>query len=299
MCLKGVSLAIVSAALWAAVGVILAYTYERDPTVNPLEATFIRIVVNLLLVIVLHRIWRKRAGLPWGDRRPTLWVWGGLGALTICTYFWAVQRVGAAEATLFQGAQVFLIAVLGPKLIGDRFSWLSLCGSILGMFGFYLFFQIGSPDQWGKMIALGSGVCAGLAYLILANEKNTHSLETIGFYWSICSLLFLGVTSVFVQFSLSWNFPALYLLVGASVLASCAQILTSYSYSRIPAAVASATTYLIPAFAFCLEFLLWQKTIGKQAIAALAIILIAGLVVPLWRWRGESLATKKIAAEEG
>ncbi len=287
MCLKSVGAAFLAAFLWALVGVILMQAFRQDPSLSPLVATLVRILVNLVMVIFIHQFVRGRSGLPWGSGQRMLWVWGGLGALTICTYFGAVQRVGASEANLFQGAQVLLVSALGPSFTGERFSKVSIGASLLGLLGYFLFFRAGSSDLSGKSIALFSGISAGLAYLVLSRERQKHSLETVGFYWSVCSLFVIGIASLFAEVDFRWNRYSFGLLLFAGVLASVAQYLTSYSYSRIPAAVASSATFLIPLFAFILEFLLWGKTYESLEFLALLIILIAGLSAPIWRFKAE------------
>jgi drug/metabolite transporter (DMT)-like permease len=283
---KNLMPAFLAAILWALVSVLTVFIFRIDENLSPMAATFSRVLINLFFVVAIHSIVGKKLRIPWGNRSKFLWIWGFFGALTIASFFLSVKLVGAGEATLLQGVQGMLVAILAPKLLGEKFSSLSIAGSILGILGlFFLFGEQNSAEGMGRFWGLVSGLSAGFAYLVLANENGKHKLETISFYWCIVSLVFLLFLTPFMETKFSWNSQTILLLVLSGTIATFAQWLTSVAYSRAPASLVSATSYLIPALGFFLEYALFKKEMGLRVLAAAGCIFIAGACIPLFRWR--------------
>lgn len=272
-----------AAFLWAVVGFISLWVFKSDPELNSLGMAFVRVIVNLVFVVAMHSLFLKRPGLPWGNGSRKLWLWGFLGAATITSFFASVQSVGAGEATLLQGSQGILVALLAPKILGERAEVIAIVGAFLGIVGLLFLFgpNLGVNLDPGKGWGLFSGLTAGSAYLLLAKERGRHSPETIGFYWCVVSFLVICVLLALSGNQLPWRGSTLAALTAGGLIASVAQWLTTFAYEQAPAPYVSATNYLVPMFSFLLEFLVFKIDMSIHTAIATVLIFCSGFVLPL------------------
>jgi len=272
-----------AAVLWAMVGFVSLWNFKSDPDLNSLGMAFVRVIVNLAFVLAMHSFFRKKPGLPWGNGSKKLWLWGFLGAATITSFFASVQSVGAGEATLLQGSQGILVALLAPRILRERAEAIAILGAFLGIIGLLFLFgpNLGVNLDPGKGWGLFSGLAAGSAYLLLAKEKGRHSPETIGFYWCVVSLGVICVLLVFSGNQLPWRGSTLALLTAGGLIASVAQWLTTFAYEQAPATYVSATNYLVPMFSFFLEFLIFKRDMSMHTAIAAVLIFCSGFVLPV------------------
>ncbi len=279
---NGFAIALLAAFLWAVVGLLTVLGFRQDPALSSFAGTFFRVIVNLSFVLFVHAFLRKKKGLPWGDRSSPLWLWGALGALTITTYFMSVQSLGVGEATLLQGVQGIVVALLAPRFLKQSTSWLSFLAILLGFMGLALLVGGGKSGNYeGKALALASGIFAGLAYLVLSKERNKHSPEIISFYWCLVSLLAVTTLLLYGNVPLPQQTLTVLPLLAGGIVASIAQWLTTVAYQKAPAVYVSATTYLIPVFCLVGEAVFFRKTISPQTIMASALILGSGILLPI------------------
>src|SRR4051812_46713186 len=94
----GLSAMVLSCAFSAGMGASLYAAHTAEPAFSSLSASFVRVVINMLVVLWMAKRTKGTNTLV-GDRRPSLWVWGMLGAITVSTYVASIQRIGMGEAT--------------------------------------------------------------------------------------------------------------------------------------------------------------------------------------------------------
>lgn len=288
--IKGFGFALLAALLWSGAGFLVLRGYESGQDVSSLAGTLIRVVVNLGLVLLIHFIRQKEFKLPWGSGTFDLWLWGVLGAFTITSYFASLKEIGAGEATLLQGIQGIVIAILAPSILGQKTGWLSWVAVAGGLWGMFLIVgdKTGGVGQWqGRGLALTSGLCAGSAYLLLSRSRGRHLPRTISFYWCLLSLIVTGGLAIFSHTRIPTHGPALHWLIGAGVAGSFAQWLTTIAYRSAPAALVSATSYLVPVFSVGWECLRDQKSLDPRVAAGSALVLVSGMALPFLSLRGQ------------
>jgi len=280
---RGLGLALAAAVLWSSAGFLCLHGLELESGLSSLAGTLIRVAVNLAFVLFVQFVIRGERRLPWGTGGADLWIWGLLGALTIVTYFASIQALGPGEATLLQGVQGLVVAGLAPLFLGQRSGWMSwtaIGGGILGL-RLSLFQDLSAVDQWeGRILALLSGLFAGLAYLLLSSIRGRHKPGTISFYWCIVSLVLAGGLAFLADNSFSIQGPALPWLLGAGLAGSLAQWLTTLAYEEAPAALVASTSYLIPVFSLGWEALARGRHLEGQAWVGAALILVSGMGLP-------------------
>lgn len=277
--------AFAAAALWGLAGIFSMTAFRQDAGLTSLSATLSRVVVNLVFVIFIFRIARGGRGLPWSNGSATLWLWGALGSATITSFFFAVRLVGIGEATLLQGAQGIVVAMLSPKVLRQNISGITILGILFGLCGLALLIgeSAGNREITGRVWGLVSGASAGFAYILLARNKERHSEETYGFYWCLVSLLVVFGLSSFQSLEWPANPSTFLLLLISGILAASAQWLTSRAYKQVPAALVSATSYLAPMLGFSFECLIYGSQFGPSKILAIFLIVCAGIGFPLWQ----------------
>jgi len=282
---RGFTLAIAAAFLWSAGGLMAVHGFRLVPEASSLSGTLVRVAINLLMALAIQFFILKQRRLPWGDGSLELWLWGLLGACTIVTYFASMRGIGPGEATLLQGVQGLVVAILAPYVLGQKgglLSWLAVLGGLCGI-TLVLGQESGfAGGHWvGRSLALVSGLCAGAAYLLLSRSKGRHHPASISFYWSFVSLLLTGTLAFATEATLPTSGPSLPWLFAAGIAGSLAQWLTTLAYKFAPAAIVSASSYLVPGLSLLWEVAVDHKRITAWASVGCVLVLACGMALPM------------------
>lgn len=255
-----------------------------DPQLPAPVVSFVRIVVNLL-ILVLPAAFARQTLTLFGDRRPSLWLRGLFGSVALMLSFAAIGRIGPGESAFLTASSGVFVALLSPLILGQKNSlsaWLAILGAFAGV---SLLFdtQAQVNDLLGRGMALAAGLLSALAYLMVAKAGRSNSASSVIFYFCL-----VGILIHFGYFAwYGWRIPmhgtVWALLLLASAAGSGAQFYMTKAYQAAPAALVSAVGYLAPVLSLVWGVALFGQVPELSALLGSALILFFGVLLPFLR----------------
>lgn len=150
-----------AALLWSTGGLFIKWT-----KLSGLELSFFRSLFAILMVAFFTR--REGFGL----NRITA-VAAGLYAILIILFVLATKQTTAANAIFLQYTAPVYVLILEPILYKEKFRFRDLVTVLVCLGGMTLFFvgQLRPEDVAGNLMALASGLCFALYFLLLRHSK--------------------------------------------------------------------------------------------------------------------------------
>jgi len=252
-----------------------------QPPVSASVVSFIRVAVNLLVILLPAMVMGKTRML-FGDLGLSLWLRGLFGGISLMLSFGSIQRIGPGESGFLTASSGVFVALLGPWLLGQKsktIDWLSILGSITGLF-FLLQPRPDQADFIGRSMGLLSGFLAALAYLMIARASRTNSTKSIVFYFSLVAVMIHIAWFSILPESMPKTFESWVWALTAGVLGTVAQHFLTRAYQMAPAIMVSSVSYITPVISLFLGFILFDKRPDPEALYGGALILVSGLLLP-------------------
>jgi S-adenosylmethionine uptake transporter len=290
---KGLFFMVMASVFFSFMGAMVNYAQILEPEGSPLVSSFVRLVVNILVIagVAWHSggLWK----LP-GDRRPSLWARGFFGALSLIFVMYGIHAIGVGETSFLHASNSIIIAALSPFVLrqaNSRLAWVAIAGATIGLW-FLAQPRFEDHNPAGRIVALLSGVWAAIAYLMIARAGRSNSSNTVIFY--LCGvgmmlhmLIFMGIGAglpvpgsatgiVWPRRSVTYGF-----LVGAGVMASVAQFFLTAAYQSAPAALNAAISYLTPVLNLGWSVFFFGRHPDGLALAGAAMVLVCGVALPV------------------
>lgn len=278
-----------------------------EPQGSPLVASFVRLLVNIIVVASVAAYAGNLTGLP-GDRRPSLWLRGFFGALSLIFVMYGIHAIGVGETSFLHASNSIVIAALGPLLLRQRNSgvaWLAIAGATIGLY-FLSQPRFDDHNPIGRAAALLSGVWAAIAYLMIARAGRSNSSNTVIFY--LCAVgiamhilifagAFLGLSGP--GFKILWpvHSTTYVLLVGAGIMASVAQYFLTAAYQQAPAALNAAVSYVTPVLNLGWSVWFFGRHPDGTALAGACMVLICGVALPVISVSARKKASKPVSMD--
>ena len=268
--------------LFALMGACVYASSLTQPPVAAAMVSFIRVSVNLL-VLVIPALALGRAGELLGDRRASLWLRGCFGGTALVLSFASIQRVGPGESAFLSASSGIFVAALGPWVLAQRHSfkdWLAIIGALAGL---ALLFKPRADltDFAGRWMGLASGFLAALAYLMIARAGRSNSSRTVMFYFCLVAVLIHGGWFAWQGGRLPVGWAAWGLTLGAGLTGSAAQLYLTRAYQLAPATRVSAVGYSAPVMSLALGIVLFDRIPDRLALLGCGLILVSGVALPL------------------
>lgn len=253
-----------------------------EPEASVLVSSFVRIVVNLAILVVPALVATGGLNGLLGDRRPSLWARGVFGTLALTLSFTAIRAIGVGEASFLAASNGVFVAAMAPFVLKQRNPltvWVAILGATLGL---YLLFEPRLTDGMplGRLAAIASGLFSALAYVMIARAGRSNAPETVIFYFCLTAAV-LHV-AIFATFGVTWpRQPKSWgLLAAAGILGSVAQVFLTKAYQTAPAALNSAVSYLGPVMNLLFGALFFAKIPDRRGLLGAGIVLAFGVVLP-------------------
>lgn len=277
--------AVITACLFSSLmGAAFFQAHVEDPHFSSLSGSFIRVIANFILVMILTFSYRHRPQLLFSPRKhKSLWTWGLFGALTVTTYFAAIHLIGSGMTAFLGASSGIFIAGLSAPLARQHtppIMWLAILGSIGGMF--LLCSSVSLNESWlGVSLALSSGLFAAIAYLMVARNRSTYSVNAVMVTWCIAALIAHAVIFCLAPFSFPANLTAWMYIIFAAIAASLAQQFTTYAFQRTSPSAVASLSYLTPVLSLILDMLAFGFMPTLQAGVGAALIVSFGAFLPV------------------
>jgi drug/metabolite transporter (DMT)-like permease len=267
---------------FALMAMFVFMAHQTDQALPSLTTSFVRVCINLL-VVVMFSCYRSSPRLLWGDGRRSLWWRGIFGAASLILSFAGIQAIGIADSSFLHCTNVIFIAALSPLILGQsnqRSIWIAV---LIGLSGMYLLLQPRFEDlhSWGRLLSLGAGVGSAMAYLMVARAGRSNPAHTVIFYFCFIAmlmhlLLFSFVGVYWPKEPKVWGFMIL-----AGIFATSAQHFMTIAYQKAPATKLALLGYSNPLFTLIISVIVFAKMPDTRALIGAAIILSMGLILKL------------------
>ena len=268
---------VASALSFSLMGVCVKQVGGRIPAA---EVVFARAIVSVALSWwLLHR-----AGIPaWGNRRLLL-IWrGAIGTAALLCVYAALAALPLAAATVLQYLYPPFTALLAWLLLGEPIGKRVLAAMALGWLGVLLVAQPAGLLQGGAtlalvpvLIAVAGALFTAFAYVSVRSLGTSEHPLVIVFYFPLVAL---PLSLPLVALNPVLPTPAeLLWLVGVGVFTQLGQVYLTRSLTALPAARATAISYVQVLFAGGWGWLLFGESIDSWTIAGAGLVLAATLV---------------------
>jgi drug/metabolite transporter (DMT)-like permease len=268
---------VASALSFSLMGVCVKQVGGRIPVA---EVVFARAIVSVALSWwLLHR-----AGIPaWGKRRWLL-IWrGAIGTAALVCVYAALAALPLAAATVLQYLYPPFTALLAWLMLGEPIGKRVLAAMALGWLGVLLVAQPAGLLQGGAtlalvpvLIAVAGALFTAFAYVSVRSLGTSEHPLVIVFYFPLVAL---PLSLPLVALNPVLPTPAeLLWLVGVGLFTQLGQVYLTRSLTALPAARATAISYVQVLFAGGWGWLLFSESIDSWTIAGAGLVLAATLV---------------------
>ena len=268
---------VASALSFSLMGVCVKQVGGRIPVA---EVVFARAIVSVALSWwLLHR-----AGIPaWGKRRWLL-IWrGAIGTAALVCVYAALAALPLAAATVLQYLYPPFTALLAWLMLGEPIGKRVLAAMALGWLGVLLVAQPAGLLQGGAtlapvpvLLAVAGALFTAFAYVSVRSLGTSEHPLVIVFYFPLVAL---PLSLPLVALNPVLPTPAeLLWLVGVGVFTQLGQVYLTRSLTALPAARATAISYVQVLFAGGWGWLLFGESIDNWTIAGAGLVLAATLV---------------------
>jgi drug/metabolite transporter (DMT)-like permease len=242
------------------------------------------VLARALVSVVLSWLLVRRAGLsPWGQRRGLLIGRGAIGSVALLCVYIALAELPLASATVLQYLYPTFTALLAWLMLGERIGRRVLLAVLVGWTGVLL---VARPTQLlgasgslagpAVLIAVAGAFCTALAYVSVRSLARSEHPLVIVFYFPLVAVP-LSLPLVLLNPVAPTPVELLWLL-GVGVFTQLGQVLLTSSLAALPAARATAISYVQVAFAGLWGWLLFGETVDGFTVAGAALVLSATLI---------------------
>ena len=236
---------------------------------------FIRSLVIALAVIIFTRF--RGTSLKMNDPK-IMFLRCLVGLIAMILYFTALSLIPIGQAVTLQYTAPLFVALLSGSLIREKVSTSVLISLVTAFIGIIL---IVSPDldsiDPNALLALGSGLFAGLAYIFVRDLRKTDSPSTVVFWFAAFSVAGSVIQAAPELTNLTWEMLAA--LVGIGVGAGGGQVGITMAYHQANAAWVSAFSYLTVIIATIYGIILFDEVLSTKIIIGGLLIIGSGVAL--------------------
>jgi drug/metabolite transporter (DMT)-like permease len=234
----------------------------------------------------------RRLGVdPWGRRRGLLLLRGLVGSTALFCVYAAVVHLPLAAATVLQYLYPTFTALLAWLLLAEPLGWRLLLATALGWLGVLLVAQptasIPLPTLW-VLVAVAGALLTALAYVSVRRLAESEHPAVIILYFPLVAVP-MSLPLVLLDPVLPTPIELLWLL-GVGVFTQVGQVGLTRALSELPAARATAISYVQVGFAGLWGWWIFGEAIELPTAIGAALILAATLI-SLGPQRGHSKGT--------
>ena len=259
---------------------ILVRTSESPPTTS----AFYRMLLGGVMLMAFLVL----SGRPLRVSGRTFGILAIAGiAFAFDLFFWhrSIHLVGPGLATLLSGFQVFILALVGVLVFGERIRWQLVVAIPSALAGVALIIgvdwsSLGEGYRYGVIFGLATAVCYS-AYLLtmrLARDRADEGvtpLSEVAWMSFVCAVVLALLASQTGESLVIGSGREALLLVGYALLAQLGLAIISSGLNKVPASLVGLLLLLEPIFAYVWELTLlgrlttWLELCGVSiAIAA-------------------------------
>ena len=217
---------------------------ERLPT---MELVLARVLVTLVM-----SWWAIRSlGIyPWGNNKKLLLMRGFAGFMGLSCYFYAINHLPLADATVIQFCNPMLAALIAAVALKEPLRGLDAFATLFSMAGIvlvaqpsFLFASGQHLDPVAVVVGIVGAIFSAIAYVVIRRLGSTEHHMVVVLYFPLvtgpASLPLLALEGLVLPQGIEWL-----LLLGIGVTAQLGQIEITKGFALETAGRASSVTYL-------------------------------------------------------
>lgn len=217
---------------------------ERLPT---MELVLARVLVTLVM-----SWWAIRSlGIyPWGNDKKLLLMRGFAGFMGLSCYFYAINHLPLADATVIQFCNPMLAALIAAVALKEPLRGLDVFATVFSMAGIvlvaqpsFLFASGQHLDPVAVVVGIVGAIFSAIAYVVIRRLGSTEHHMVVVLYFPLvtgpASLPLLALEGLVLPQGIEWL-----LLLGIGVTAQLGQIEITKGFALETAGRASSVTYL-------------------------------------------------------
>ncbi|MCK4512128.1 DMT family transporter, partial [bacterium] len=209
-------------------------------------------------------------------RMPLLLLRGAFGTIAMFLYFFAIERLNIADATVLNKLSPFFVTLFAVLFLREKLSRYIIPVLVVALTGAALVIKPQFSFEAVPAIAgFVSAAASGAAYTIVRHLRRDEPPYRIVFYFSLVSIV-VAVPLVLLNFVRPEGLQWVYLL-GAGVFATTGQFALTLAYHQAPATRISIYVYVHILFAFAFGLLLWGEIPDTLSIVGTVLIISAAV----------------------
>jgi len=237
------------------------------------------IFVRSLVIAVVVAIFTRFQGISLKVKdRKKMFLRCLAGLIAMLLYFTALSLIPIGQAVTLQYTAPLFVALFSGRLISEKVSSSVIILLLTAFIGIVL---IVSPDldsiDSNALLALGSGLFAGLAYIFVRDLRKTESPSSVVFWFAAFSVLGSMVQAIPDLSSLSMEMIAA--LIGIGIGAGGGQVGITMAYHKANAAWVSAFSYLTVIIATIYGIILFDEILTLNIIMGGLMIIGSGIAL--------------------
>lgn len=236
--------------------------------------TFQKLFFRSSVALVVLFFWVRKQRLPfWGARRHQPYLLGRavLGTAAMFLFFWGINRIYLADASMISRLNPFFVTLLAFLFLKEKLSRIQI-PALIAVFGAALL--IIKPefdfDTLPALAILGGALLSAGGHTLLRALKGKELPPTIIFYFSAVSSV-LSLPFAIAQFQMPHGLQWLY-LIAIGLLAVLGQVGLTNAYRFEKASEISLYNYTSIVFSAIIGYLIWDEVSDFYSI-------IGGIVI--------------------
>lgn len=248
--------------------------------IGPIEITFYRNVVSIILLIGLIFIIKKIHLL----KTKRIWahiIRTAIGTTGMILIMWSFILMPLATATSLHFTAPLFVTLLSYPLLKEKVGLFRFIFVFIGFAGVLI---IAQPENeistLSLIVGLTAGFMNGLVAICLRWLGSTESTLTTNFYFLFIGLIGTSLFMPFIGSSPNIDIAPLVFLIGVVGLASL--LLKTQSFRLAPAALISPISYTMMVWAILFDYFIWDSIPSTSLILGVSIIITSNLIIT-WR----------------
>ncbi len=239
------------------------------------EKVFFRSVVMLAATVVLA-VRSRENPFARNPRMRLLVLRGMFGTIAMFLYFFAIERLTIADATVLNKLSPFFVALFAVLFLKEKLSRYIVPVMVVAFAGAALIIKPQlSFDSLPAVGGLISAAASGAAYTVVRYLRSDEPPYRIVFFFSLVSVA-VALPPMLINFVRPEGSQWLY-LIGGGVFATTGQFALTLGYHQAPATRISIYVYVHILFAFLFGLILWGEVPDALSIAGTLLIIGAAV----------------------
>ncbi len=238
------------------------------------EITFFRFIIGAFIIYLYAKA--KKINIK-PIRKKYVYLRAIFGGFAILTLIISIKLTTLSQSIVLSNtfpifSAIYLILFFKESV--RKTIWIYLLTSFLGM---YLVANPNVTFNMGSIVALSSGMIAGMAIIFIKKARETDNSFTIFFYLSLIGAIIAGIPTF-----TSHVIPNLYeltLLLGLSLAGTLGQLLMTYAFKFSSATEAGIITLSTVIFSMLEGVWFFKESISTTMVVGTALILFSSIMV--------------------